>query len=431
MRVLITGAYGLIGSACLARLRLSGHDVVGAGRDIVEARRRFPYAHWITADFKGLTTAESWHHLLSGVDAVVNCAGALQDGARDDLPRVHVDAPGALFMACEQNGVRRVVHISAVGVGPHGATAFTRTKGQTESDLGARDLDWIILRPGLVLGHGVYGGTALIRAAAGFPFVTPIPAAKPIQIVAIEDVAETVAWALRPDAPGRATLEMVHPEPKTLEVIITGYRAWLGLRPQPVMTVPGLLTNVAAGVADAVSWLGWRSPMRTTAIRQLAEGISGNPAGWIATTGIKPKSLDDVLTLSPATVQDRWFARLYLVKPLAIAVLAAFWMMSGLIALGPGRDGAKLMLHLAGANPMTATIAVSFGASIDIILGLAILIRRTCRAGLIAMLAVSLGYVAAGAMAMPHLFVDPLGSILKIFPIILANLFVLSVLDER
>jgi uncharacterized protein YbjT (DUF2867 family) len=73
MRVLITGAYGLIGAACLEKLHREGHDVVGAGRSIAEARRRFPYARWITADFRQLTSPESWHGLLSGIDAVVNC----------------------------------------------------------------------------------------------------------------------------------------------------------------------------------------------------------------------------------------------------------------------------------------------------------------------------------------------------------------------
>jgi len=40
MRVLITGAYGLIGAACLAKLHAEGHDLIGAGRSIEEARRR-------------------------------------------------------------------------------------------------------------------------------------------------------------------------------------------------------------------------------------------------------------------------------------------------------------------------------------------------------------------------------------------------------
>jgi uncharacterized protein YbjT (DUF2867 family) len=431
MRVLIAGAYGLIGAACLGRLRLDGHELVGAGRSIAQARRRFPYARWIAADFKNLSTPESWHEPLSGIDAVVNCVGALQDGARDDLRRVHVDAPAALFTACEQRGIRRVIHMSAVGAGPLGGSAFARTKGETESDLAARDLDWVILRPGLVLAHGVYGGTALLRAASAVPFVTPVPAAKPIHFVAIEDVAETVAWALRPNAPARLTLDLVYPEPTTLAAIVSSYRGWLGLRPQPVTTLPRLVSTVVARVADALSWLDWRSPMRTTAIVQLAEGINGDPAGWIATTGITPKSLDDVLAIHPANIQDRWFARLYLMKPLAIAVLAAFWIASGIVALGPGWDGAMFILRLAGASVATATIAVSAGAVVDIVLGLGVLIGRTCRAALIAMLAVSLGYVVAAAVVATHLFADPLGSVLKIFPIMLATLFVLAILDER
>jgi uncharacterized membrane protein len=134
-------------------------------------------------------------------------------------------------------------------------------------------------------------------------------------------------------------------------------------------------------VADALSWLGWRSPMRTTAITQLADGINGDPAGWIAATGITPKSLDELLALHPATVQDRWFARLYILKPLAIAVLAAFWITSGLIALGPSRAGAMLIPRLAGASLGVAKGAVLVGAVLDIVLGLAVLVRRHRHAG--------------------------------------------------
>jgi uncharacterized protein YbjT (DUF2867 family) len=223
MRVLVTGAYGLIGAACLGRLRLEGHDLVGAGRSIAEAQRRFPYARWIAADFHELTSPVSWHELLSGIDAVVNCVGALQDGARDDLKRVHVDAPVALFAACEQRGVRRVVHISAIGAECDGPTRFARTKGETESDLKARDLDWLILRPGLVLASSVYGGTAMLRGAAGVPGVTPVvAAASPVQVVAMEDVTETVAWALRPGAPARLSLDLVCPQQLTVADIVAG-----------------------------------------------------------------------------------------------------------------------------------------------------------------------------------------------------------------
>ena len=98
MRILLTGAYGLIGSAILPRLHRDGHDLIGAGRSLGEARLRFPFAQWHEADFIRLTTAEAWRPLLEGVDAVVNCVGVLQDGARDDVRVVQVQAPARCSM---------------------------------------------------------------------------------------------------------------------------------------------------------------------------------------------------------------------------------------------------------------------------------------------------------------------------------------------
>src|SRR5262249_56405039 len=95
-------------------------------------------------------------------------------------------------------------------------------------------------------------------------------------------------------------------------------------------------------------WLGWRAPPRATAVIQLEAGVIGNPEPWIAATGIKPKSLADILAERPASVQDRWFARLYLLKPLAIVCLALFWIATGLIALGPARASSLAHLDAAG-----------------------------------------------------------------------------------
>ena len=193
MRVLLTGAYGLIGSAVLARLHRDGHELVG-GRSLEEARRRFPYAQWIGADFARLTTAAAWRPLLVGIDAVVNCVGVLQDGARDNVRAVQVEGTCALFDACAQAGIRRVVHVSAIGASADGPTAFSRTKAQADAHLAQLDLDWAILRPGLVLAPAAYGGSAMLRGLAGLPWVTPVVAST-VQVVDVDDVADTVAFA--------------------------------------------------------------------------------------------------------------------------------------------------------------------------------------------------------------------------------------------
>lgn len=89
MRVLVLGAYGLIGSAIVDALLRAGHQVVGLGRAIEAARIRYSDVEWISRDLRRLTKPDDWVSLLSGIDAVVNAAGVLQDGPGDDVVAVH------------------------------------------------------------------------------------------------------------------------------------------------------------------------------------------------------------------------------------------------------------------------------------------------------------------------------------------------------
>ena len=437
MRVLVTGAYGLIGAACLARLYRDGHVLVGAGRAVGEARRRLPFAQWVAADFARLTTPAAWRPLLSDIDAVVNCVGVLQDGARDDTALVHVEATAALFAACRQAGIRRVIHVSAIGAERDGPTGFSRTKAAAEAHLAALDLDWVILRPGLVLAPAVHGGSAMLRALAAMPLVTPLIGAESrIQVVSIDEVADTVALCLALAAPAKmtwakVTWELAHPQVLPLREIVSAMRRWLGFPPRPVVPLPQAAATVVSAVADALGWLGWRSPARSTALKQLAAGVVGDPAAWIAATGIKPKSLHDILAAAPASVQDRWFAKLYLLKPVAIAALALFWIATGAFALGPGRTAALAHLTQIGFAPAFAEFVLMAGSIFDIVLGSLLLVRKLARAVLITMLAVTPGYLLVGTLAAPQLWFDPLGPYLKIIPMLLATMFTLAILDER
>ncbi len=432
MRVLVTGAYGLIGSACLARLHRDGHELVGAGRSLDEAQRRFPYAQWIVADFARLTAVAAWRPLLRDIDAVVNCVGVLQDGLRDDTHRVHVDATCALFEACAQAGIRRVVHVSAIGAEHAGPTAFSRTKAQAEAHLAMLDIDWVILRPALVLAPAAYGGTAMLRGLAGMPWVTPIIAAgSRVQVVSIDDVAATVALCLGSGAPAKVVWELAHPQLHSLGEIVAAIRRWLGFPPQVSVRLPHLVQRLVTAGADTLGWLGWRSPTRSTALAQLAAGVVGDPTPWMAATGIKPRSLDDILARAPAGVQERWFARLYLIKPVAIAALALFWIATGVIALGPGRASALAQLRATGIGEVFADIVLVGGALFDIVLGLLLLFRRAARAVLLVMLAVTPIYMLVGTWLAPQLWFDPLGPLTKIVPVLVATLFTLAILQDR
>ncbi|WP_247445040.1 NAD(P)H-binding protein [Bradyrhizobium sp. 197] len=72
--------------------------------------------------------ARDWLPHLKDVDAVVNCAGVLQDNTRENTQGVHASGIGVLSEACEQEGVRRFIHLSAIGVDRAQPSAFSATK---------------------------------------------------------------------------------------------------------------------------------------------------------------------------------------------------------------------------------------------------------------------------------------------------------------
>ncbi|RVT98563.1 SDR family oxidoreductase [Rhodovarius crocodyli] len=424
--ILILGATGLIGTHVAARLARAGHPVLGVARDIDGARRRSPGMAWARADLRH-TTAEEWAGLLDGVHAVVNCAGALQDAPGDSLSAVHADGLRHLVQACEARGVRRFVHLSAAGVAVGRETAFNATKLAGEMMLERSALDWVILRPGLVLAPTAYGGSALLRGVAGFPGCIPLawPDAT-VQAISVEDVAEAVLRAL--DGPARLRLDLVHAEPWPLRRLLPELRRWLGLRPARVIPLPAPLAWAAGRVADGLAWLGWRSPMRSTALEQLRQGIEGKPADAQRALGRQPLSVPAMLAGWPAGVQERWFARLYFLKPAMLGVLAGFWLISGIIGL-LNVEGAATVLDEWPEE--AAWWAVVGGSVVDIALGLAVMWRRAAGWALAGMLVVSAGYLLGGTLLRGDLWLDPLGPFLKIIPAAFLALAALAVLDDR
>jgi len=432
MRVLVLGGYGLIGLAIVRALDAAGHEVVGLGRSASLGRRLFPRVAWRTADIATLQHPVAWRSLLDGVEAVVNAAGALQDGGRDDLAAVHHAGIAAMVSACEVAAVSRIVQISAVGASADASTEFMRSKARGDAAVRAGVTDWAILRPGLVISPNAYGGSALIRMLAAVPLVSPIamPDAR-VQTVAIDDLCGVVCDAVSGRLPAGTEADVVEAGSHSLQEVVATFRGWLGFAPARLsIALPRWSLAPVAVFADALATLGWRSPLRSTALRALQDGIVGDATVLRAWYGRDLPSLQQTLDAMPATLQERWFARLSLLLPLMVATLSAFWLLSGVIALA-NVERAAAVLPAQALSPSVATLLVIGGAWIDILLGATVLVRPLARPACGGMVAVSLAYLVAGSALTPALWSDPLGPLLKVLPAIVLALVTMAMLEER
>ena len=430
MRVLLTGANGFLGRAILARLRAKGHTVSAVVRS-KRASAGLAAERLIQMDIAREVRPEEWLAHLGDVDAVVNCAGLLQDGPDQSLKGVHVEGVAALYAACEQAQVQRVIHFSAIGADRAQPSAFSRTKLEGEKALRQRELEWVILRPSVVVGRSAYGGSALFRGLAALPVLPVMPSTGPLQVVQLDDVVRTVLFFLAPGAPSHIALEIAGPEQLSFTDVVLTFGKWLGWRRPHLLSLPPWAATLAYRAGDLLGQLGWRPPIRSTAAIEMVRGATGSFEEWQRLTGIRPASLGETLAAEPASVQERWFAPLYFLKALGLAVFSLFWISTGLISLGPGWSIGKNLMFEGGVHEPLATLAVVSGALADICIGVGIAWRRTARAALFAALAISLLYAVIGTILVPRLWADPLGPMLKIWPIIVFNMMLLAVLRDR
>lgn len=270
MKVLVTGATGLIGQSLCARLAAEGHEVVGAGRSIGPGQGAV--SRWVRMDFAQARHPADWLPHLQGIDAMVNCVGVLQDNAREDTGAAHAAGPEALFRACAGAGIRRVVHVSAIGVDRHQASEFSASKPAGDRALMALDLDWVILRPSVVLGGPAFGASALIRGLAALPVLPVMPGTGPLQVVALEDVTRTMAFFIRPEAPARLVLDLAGPQRLDFADVVALHRGWLGWPPARRLALSGRAAGLLYRLGDLAGMLGWRPPLRSTARREIAQG---------------------------------------------------------------------------------------------------------------------------------------------------------------
>lgn len=265
LQILLTGATGFVGRHVAARLRADGHRVIEG----VSPRHRSSGPGQRAMDFTHDLSPQDWLPRLDGIDAVVNAVGVLRDSPRQPIGALHRDAPIALFDACAQAGVRRVVQISALGVAS-GDTQYASTKRAADQHLlalaaraapaGGMPLSACVVRPSVVFGKGG-ASSALFMNLAKLPVVVlPRPVLKAlVQPVAVHDLAQAVAALLGREIDRQGVVECAGPEAVPMGGLIASLRTQCGRSPARVVPLPTPLTLLSARLGDLVPASPWCS----------------------------------------------------------------------------------------------------------------------------------------------------------------------------
>jgi NADH dehydrogenase len=258
--VLVVGGSGFIGRHLVASLAAAGIDVT------VPSRRRERAKHLILLPTVDVVEADIarpgvLERLCAGKQAVYNLVGVLHGrrGRRDergpndygpDFAHAHVEVPQAIVTACRSAGVRRLLHVSALGASPSAPSEYLRSKAIGEQVvLAAEDLEVTVFRPSVVFGPEDTFLNRFALLTRLLPAIgVPCPDAK-FQPVYVGDVARALHYALDEPETGVAAYELCGPRVYAMQELVELVCAMTGRR-RLVLGLPDRLSYLQAWMLE-------------------------------------------------------------------------------------------------------------------------------------------------------------------------------------
>src|SRR3989441_10663083 len=231
-RVFVTGATGFVGRTVIQALRAEGYVVrcwvggaAGPARGGVGAIER------VEGDVLSRQTLEEG---MAGGDAVVHLVGIIREHVPTNTTfyRVHVQGTSNVVAAAASVGVRRYIHMSALGAREGARSRYHQTKWAAEEAVHACSLPWTIVRPSVIYGRGDGFVSLLVRLVRRLP-VVPLIGGGRLQPVPVEQVAQGLARALARPAAVKQTYEVGGPDRGTLGGLVDLVGKVLGRRRIP------------------------------------------------------------------------------------------------------------------------------------------------------------------------------------------------------
>jgi NADH dehydrogenase len=272
--ILVTGATGFVGAEILRRASARGWRVRGLSRrpERVEELGRLPHVELFRGD---VGDADDLDEALEGVKAVIHLVGIIVATRDQSFERAHVVGTKTLLEATARSGVRRYVHMSALGVVEgRGLSEYYRTKWVAEEAVHASDVEATVFRPSIIFGPGDDFVNQLARLIRLSP-VVPLPGGGTtrFQPIWVGDVAECFLQAARMENTPERIYEVGGPQIVSLREIVIQLANAMGRRRKTVAVPIGPL-RLGAAIAERVLP---RSPLTRDQLAMLARDNTTDP----------------------------------------------------------------------------------------------------------------------------------------------------------
>jgi uncharacterized protein YbjT (DUF2867 family) len=294
--ILLTGATGFVGTHLLPALLDARHEVVAlvrshtSGRELHE-RLEPAKRERVRVRIADVTRRDALDAVMAGVDAVVHLVAIARDwnGGRD-LRRVNTEGTRNVVEAAERIGVRRFIHLGAMGITDDPRFHYASSKARAEALVQQSALDWTVLKPSLMwgVGDGFFRLIALLARLS--PGVMPVPGngMSRFQPIWVGDTARIVTLCLEQPETTHRSFELGGPAYWTYSEITREVLAALG-KQRLVVPVPVPLISLVAGVSE-LAHLPF--PVATDQLRQLKLDNIGPLDGVQRAFGFAPRPMN-------------------------------------------------------------------------------------------------------------------------------------------
>lgn len=412
--VLLLGATGFIGERLRRALVRGGYEVVCG----VRAGAVVPGCRCIEVDYARDHAPDDWLPRLAGIDVVINTVGILRETGRLTFEALHVTAPTALFRACLEAGIAKVVHISALGADAHAESRYHASKKRGDDALAALALPWVIVQPSLVFGEGG-ASAALFARLAALPLV-PLPGdgRQRVQPIHIDDLITAIVKLIATHACERRRVAAVGPRAVTLREFLAVLRDAMGLGTAHFLPLPMPLVRAAARAGDRMP----RVLLDSESLGMLVRGNVGAAADITAILGHPPRPIESFVAPEHGRALANE-AQLGWLLPLLRIAVAIVWIATGIVSLGvyPVADSYALLGRV-GLTGAVATLALYGAAALDLAFGVGIFVLRDRRWLWRAQIALIAGYSIIITLWLPEQWLHPYGPMTKNLPMLAAIL---------